>query len=136
MTALLDTGFLLAVLDEDDDLHQACVDVLLAEPRPILPDVVLPELAFMVIRELGYAPLITFLRSVLDGELPVEITLPADLERSIEIMGKYRDSRIDFVDTVIAAMAERLEIRTILTVDRRHFQIFRPKILGHFVVLP
>ena len=90
----------------------------------------------MVIRELGYAPLITFLRSVLDGELPVEITLPADLERSIEIMAKYRDSRIDFVDTVIAAIAERLEIRTILTVDRRHFQIFRPKILGHFVVLP
>ena len=43
MTALLDTGFLLAVLDEDDDLHQACVDVLLAEPRPILPDVVLPD---------------------------------------------------------------------------------------------
>ncbi len=54
----------------------------------------------------------------------------------IKIMEEYRDSRIDFVDSVIAAMAERLEIRTILTVDRRHFQIFRPKILDYFIILP
>lgn len=136
MTALLDTGFLLAVLDEDDNLHQACVDALLAEPQPIFPNVVLPELAFMLIRELGYGPLTAFLRSLLNGELPVELTSPADLERSIEIMEKYRDSRIDFVDTVIVAMAERLEIQTILTIDRRHFQIFRPKGLDHFIILP
>lgn len=50
MTALLDTGFLLAVLDQDDDLHAACVTTLLTEPQPLLPDVVLPELAYMVLR--------------------------------------------------------------------------------------
>jgi len=45
MTALLDTGFLLAVLDADDELH----------PAPVLP-----ELAYMVLRELGYPVLINF----------------------------------------------------------------------------
>ena len=136
MTALLDTGFLLAVLDENDDLHAACVAALLAEPQPILPDVVLPELAYMIIRELGYDTLTQFLRSILAGEVPVERSTLSDLERSIEIMNKYRDSRIDFVDSVIAAVAERLEIQTILTVDRRHFQLLRPKKLPHFIVIP
>jgi predicted nucleic acid-binding protein len=51
-------------------------------------------------------------------------------------MNKYRDSRIDFVDSVIAAIAERLDIRTILTVDRRHFQLLRPQKFTHFIVLP
>ncbi|MGH9934701.1 MAG: hypothetical protein ACREAM_00555 [Blastocatellia bacterium] len=46
MTALLDTGFLLAVIDEGDSLHDACVAALQNENRPLLPDVVLPELAY------------------------------------------------------------------------------------------
>lgn len=43
MTALLDTGFVLAVLDADDDLHPVCTAALLNEPQPLLPDVVLPN---------------------------------------------------------------------------------------------
>jgi predicted nucleic acid-binding protein len=31
MTALLDTGFLLAVLDADDEFHQICTEVLQSE---------------------------------------------------------------------------------------------------------
>ena len=47
MAALLDTGFLLAVIDADDNLHAACVAALESETNPILPDVVLPELAYL-----------------------------------------------------------------------------------------
>lgn len=46
MNALLDTGFLLAVLDEDDSLHESCAAALQKEIAPFLPDVVLPELAY------------------------------------------------------------------------------------------
>ena len=126
MSALLDTGFLLAVLDADDKLHSACSAALQAESELILPDAVIPELAYMVLRELGYGVLIAFLTSLLDGELPVERTTREDLTRAKELLQKYADSRIDFVDCVIAAMAERLEIQRILTVDRRHFALFRP----------
>jgi len=62
MAALLDTGFLLAVIDADDNLHAACVAALESETNPILPDVVLPELAYLLLRELGYPALIRFLR--------------------------------------------------------------------------
>lgn len=136
MTALLDTGFLLAVLDADDELHPACTAALLAEPQPLLPDVVLPELAFMVLRELGYPVLARFLQSIIRGELALERTTDDDLSRTVEILDKYADSRIDFVDCVIAAMAERLAVETILTVDRRHFRLFRPRHCTHFDILP
>ncbi len=69
VTALLDTGFLLAVLDTDDDWHAACVNALLAETQPLLPDIVLPELAYMILRNLGYSVLISFLNSIVRGEL-------------------------------------------------------------------
>jgi predicted nucleic acid-binding protein len=73
MTALLDTGFLLAVIDADDSLHTACTAALEAEPAPLLPDVVLPELAYLILRELGpgaYNPLeISRNRRVGSGEV-------------------------------------------------------------------
>ena len=136
MTALLDTGFLLAVLDADDELHPACTAALLAETVPLLPDVVLPELAFMILRELGYSVLSHFLQSIIRGELVIERATTEDLARTVEILDKYADSRIDFVDCMIAAMAERLQIEAILTVDRRHFQLFRPRHCTHFDILP
>ncbi len=136
MTALLDTGFLLAVLDADDELHEACVDVLLKESEPLLPDAVLPELAYMVLRDLGYPVLIRFIRSLVRGEIALEKAELADLERAAEILEKYADSRVDLVDCVIAAMAERLQIQRILTVDQRHFRIFQPKHCSHFEILP
>jgi predicted nucleic acid-binding protein len=136
MSALLDTGFLLAVLDADDDLHPACVAALLAEPQPLVPDVILPELAYMLLRERGYAALIRFLQSLLDGEMRTERTIRADVARSTELLAKYADNRVGFVDCVLVAMAERLAIRTFLTVDQRHFQMFRPRHCPYFEVIP
>ena len=59
-----------------------------------------------------------------------------DLERVTALPGKYADSRVDFVDCVIAAMAERLGVTRILTVDRRHFGLFRPANCDYFEIIP
>ncbi len=135
--ALLDTGFLVALLNADDEYHQACITAFLAEsPKPLLPDMVVPELAYMILRERSYPILTDFLHSVVAGELTIERTTLGDLARAAEILQKYADSRIDFVDCVIAAMAERLKIRRILTVDRRDFQLFRPRHCSYFEIVP
>lgn len=136
MTALLDTGFLLAVIDSDDSLHAACTAALEAEPTPLLPDVVLPELAYLILRELGYPALTTLLRSIATGELVQVKSTPQDLERAAEVLEKYADSRVDFVDCAIVAMAERLNLTKILTVDRRHFTLFRPSHCAYFEIAP
>jgi len=58
------------------------------------------------------------------------------LARASELLITYKDTRIDFVDCVIVAMAERLNITPILTIDRRHFTIVRPKHCAYFEILP
>jgi len=136
MPALLDTGFLLAVLDADDNLHSACTEALEGEPNPLLPDLVLPELAYLILRELSYPALTTFLRSVASGELLQVKSIPEDLTRAAELLEKYADNRVDFVDCAIVAMAERLNLRKTLTVDTRHFTIFRPKHCDYFEIAP
>jgi len=59
-----------------------------------------------------------------------------DLLRTAEILEVYQDSRIDFVDASVMAIAERLEIVKILTLDRRDFQLFRPRHCQFFQILP
>lgn len=136
MAALIDTGFLLAVIDADDNLHAACAAALELETNPILPDVVLPELAYLILRELGYATLTSFLRSVAAGELTQAQSTPQDLARAADILEKYVDNKVDFVDCAIVAMAERLNLTKVLTVDRRHFAIFRPNHCAYFEIAP
>ena len=93
MNALLDTGFLLAVIDKDDGLHETCASALQNENGPLLPDVVLPELAYLILRNLGYDALIGFLRSVTAGEITLIHAINEDLERATALLGKYADSR-------------------------------------------
>ena len=136
MNSLIDTGFLLAVLDKNDHRHFVCVNALESEFSPLLPEVVLPELAYLVICALGYRVWISFLRSVSNGELSIISVETQDLTRSAEILEKYQDSKIDFVDSIIMAIAERLEITRILTVDRRDFGLFRPQHCAAFEIVP
>jgi predicted nucleic acid-binding protein len=76
------------------------------------------------------------MRSIFEGELKLVLPSNDDFRRATDIMEKYADSKIDFVDCVIVAMAERLNISRILTVDQRDFRILRPKHVSNFEILP
>jgi predicted nucleic acid-binding protein len=65
--------------------------------------------------------------------LAVDMT---DIARAYEIMTIYADTPIGFVDASIVALAERYKIRQVLTLDRRHFAMFRPRGLGYLELLP
>jgi predicted nucleic acid-binding protein len=56
--------------------------------------------------------------------------------RSAELLKQYADAKLDFIDALIAAMAERLNIRRLLTLDRRDFQLIRPRHCAGFELLP
>jgi len=133
---LTDTGFLFAVLDDSDELHESCAEIYRTKRNMYLPEAVLPELAFLLLRENKIQGLINFLRYVADGNLPVVSTELKDLERAAEILEKYADSNLDLVDCIIVAIAERLNIKKILTVERRHFSIFRPRHCDYFEIAP
>jgi uncharacterized protein len=136
MTALIDTGFMLAVLSVNDSRHKNCRAVVDLEPNPLMPSIVLPELAYMVIRDLGHQAFIRFMHQLLDNSGQLVAATESDLSRATELMEKYLDGRIDLVDCVIVAMAERLNISRILTVDQRDFRILRPNHIPAFEILP
>ncbi|GJM42236.1 MAG: hypothetical protein DHS20C20_25180 [Ardenticatenaceae bacterium] len=136
MTALLDTGFVLAMLAENDSRHTACMQVMENEPNPLLPTPILTELAYMVIRDAGYAPFLKFFRFALAGTPRLVYPIATDFSRAADIMEKYADSRLDFVDCAIVAMAERLNISRILSVDQRDFRVLWPSHIPAFEILP
>ena len=137
MIALLDTGFLYALFDSDDVHHNDARKVLeFPGLEPVLPDTVLVELAYLLQARLGHSRMRAIMRE-LAHDPPFLISLmPEDLTRIETILTDYADVRLDFVDASIVAMAERLDIRHILTVDRRDFQIIRPRHCAHFDIFP
>ncbi len=69
-------------------------------------------------------------------KLKIEEPIYDDLSRCSDIPYKYADQNIDFVDALIFAMAERLDVTKTLTIDRRHFSMFRPSRCKAFEILP
>lgn len=59
-----------------------------------------------------------------------------DVGRIRELMTKYRDLPMDLADAALVRVAEREKIRTIFTVDRRDFALYRPKRVGKFRIVP
>ena len=137
MTALLDTSFLLAMTNVKDRNHFRVLEVAESIDDPlVLPVTVLPEVSYLIGSRLGYAVMQQFLRGLVTGNVTLETVTITDLKRVTEILEEYADSRLDFVDATIIAIAERLSITRVLTLDRRDFTIIRPKHHSHFEILP
>lgn len=102
----------------------------------LLPVTVVPEICYLVQRSLGNQAELRFVRAVADGEFTVEALESEDVERAAELLETYRDLAIGFVDATVVAMAERLEAETVLTTDRRHFGVVRPRHVERFTLVP
>jgi predicted nucleic acid-binding protein len=94
------------------------------------------EVAYLLARDIGNDAAADFVSSLANTELILEAPLAEDYLRSAEILRQYADANLDFVDDFIAATAERLNIRRLLTLDRRDFQLIRPRHCDSFELLP
>lgn len=136
MAAILDTSCLYALLDADDNGHRQTLKSVEAVAETLLiPDIVLPEISYLVNKYLGVEAEIKLLSSIEDGELALETFLPQDVSRVSQLIAAYRDSRIGFVDAAIVAIAERLGVVKVFTLDK-HFRMIRPRHAAGFEVLP
>jgi uncharacterized protein len=134
---LVDTGPLYALADRDDDWHHRTVRfVESSRDELIVPVTVLPEAAYLLAAHLGAQAEQRLVRSIIDGEMEVEELALPDLRRSLELMRRYEDAQIGFVDATVVAIAERLKLRRILTTDRRDFSLVRPRHCKEFELLP
>jgi hypothetical protein len=133
----VDTGPLVAAVSRSDGWHARVASWWAANREPVLiPVTVLPEAAYLIGTRLGAAHETAFVRALADGEAEVGAVEDADLGRAAELMATYQDLPLGLVDATIIAMAERLDVTTILSTDRRHFGVVRPAHCPRFHLVP
>jgi predicted nucleic acid-binding protein len=137
MTALIDSGFLYATVDQGDRNHQRVVKLFPNLPdNLLLPITVLVEVAYLLQARLGHPAMRHFIQQLEHSPIQIEPINKTDLTRIYALLDQYADAELDFVDASIVAIAERLNIRRILTVDRRDFSLIRPTHCDYFEILP
>lgn len=135
MLVVVDTGPLYAAVDADDTDHARCRAVLEnAAYRLIIPVLVVAEAAYLVGTRLGPAVEARFLSAL--ASMDVEAPSAGDWTRMAELVERYADFPLGAVDASIVALAERLDLDTLVTLDTRHFRAVRPKHRSSFRLLP
>lgn len=135
-TVIADTGFVVALANRSDSKHQAVRTVYIQQQMILLPQTVLAEVAYLIGRESGIVTVASLLRGLPVSRFSLIALVEQDILRVAEILNQYADSRIDFVDATVMAVAERLNIVTVLTLDRRDFSLFRPRHCDIFNLIP
>jgi uncharacterized protein len=117
-----DTSAILALVNASDRHHRAVLEIYEDDPDEwLLPWAILPEVDYLVGRELGARARQTFLADLADAAFNVEYGTARDLVRANQIDRKHRALHLGLVDGIVMAMAERLGARAIATLDVRHF---------------
>jgi hypothetical protein len=133
---LADTNIWLAAADRRSDRHRDCAQVLRNHPDLASPVPVIAETSWLILDRLGTGPHLQFLRTIIDGHVEGIDLTRQDWQRSTELVATYSDLRLDLMDASLAAIAERLTITTIATLNHRDFAVVRPRHTAAFELIP
>jgi uncharacterized protein len=135
---VVDTGVLYAAADRSDPDHDQSRDLLgshitdqLAVPAPVVV-----ETSWLIASRLGVAAEVGFVRSVAAGEVTLIDLTSDDWRRIVELLEQYHDLDLGVVDASVVAVAERLNVTTIATLNDRDFRVVRPRHCDAFVLVP
>jgi uncharacterized protein len=134
---VVDAGPLYAYVDADDAHHAASLELLETHPGPlIVPILVITEVTYLLATRLGVEPEVRFLGDLAAGAFSIDPVPAGDWLRIAELVATYRDLRLGTVDASVIAASERLEVTDVATIDRRHFEVVRPRHVDAFTLLP
>jgi predicted nucleic acid-binding protein len=129
---LVDTGPLVAYLDASDPAHAevaACLDEFtggLATTSSVITEAM--HLA-AVARE-GPRTLAELVAA--SGMEVYDLCRPPELHEAVRLMEKHADTPMGFADATLVLLAEGLDVREILTLDRRGFSAYRTRLRRPF----
>jgi uncharacterized protein len=122
--ALLDTGFVVAVVNKADPDHERCVAAWRDVRAQLLSvDGVLVEAAHVLRRVPGGTEAAAGL--VFDAGTEIVPSSAERVKRAIVLMRKYADVPMDLVDALLVVVAEEFRVHDVLTLDRRGFGVYR-----------
>ncbi|HZA49871.1 MAG TPA: PIN domain-containing protein [Myxococcaceae bacterium] len=134
---LLDTGFVVALVNENDDDHERCQlawQTVRGEIHTV--EGVLVETAYLFARirdPYGMRSALGIMTAV-----GAEFAAPsaARYGRAVALMEQYRSLPMDFVDASLVALGEEKGVDRVLTLDRRGFGAYRLHGKGKFRITP
>jgi uncharacterized protein len=133
--AVVDTGPLVATVDADDPDHDRSLEALSrSELELVVPTLVIAEATHLIGRRIGPAAEAGFLRGM--ASFVIEAPDVDEWARIGELVEQYSDLRLGGTDASVVSLGERLDARTVITLDRRHFSVVRPRHCDAFELLP
>lgn len=94
------------------------------------------EVGYMLEAKVGTFAEVAFLDSVANGSFELVNLTRSDTARIAELVARYDDLPLGTADASVIALAERLGVAEIATLDRRHFRVVRPRHVEAFLLLP
>ena len=133
---LVDAGALIAIYSVKDPFHERCSqqvkDLPVGKTYTCWP--VITEAAYLLRRYPAHRE--TLFAAIADGVfglLPLE---SCELPEIQDIFDKYHDQDVDLADAALVHLADRENITTVFTIDRRHFGVYRQRNGEAFTLLP
>ena len=102
----------------------------------LIPSPALGEIDYLLRVRIGTSALLQLLSDIRGGAFQVEAITAADLDRSSALLLKYSDLDLGLCDAAVVAIADRLHVNRILTVDQRDFRTIRSSRNKPFRLLP
>ena len=134
---LVDSNVWIAAQDRQDRDHGTCSSLLLEYSGRLAATVpVIIETAWFIEDRHGPARESEFLRLVTSGVVQAIDLTSEDWVRCVELIDAYRGLRLGAVDASVIAVAERLHLTSIATMNGRDFYAVRPKHCAAFTLLP
>ena len=120
---LIDSGPLIALFDSSDKYHQEAVNFIKTNKYPLVTTLAsITETLHLL--DFNRNAQIDFLEWVHRGAVEIHNIENSDFKRLKELTKKYSDLPMDFADSCLVYLAEKLNLNTVATIDR-DFTIYR-----------
>ena len=126
---ITDSGFWVALVNPDDNLHQVVVGFLAKINEPLITTYpVITEVCHLLLKRRGQKSMLAFIESYQQDAFSVfQIDTLHHKQRIFALMQQYADLPMDFADASLVLLVEQLGHGRILSTDKRDFHTYRWK---------
>jgi hypothetical protein len=137
VTAVIDTGPLVALADVHEPTRTQLLAILRSEPGSlVIPAPATAEIDYLLGRRHGSPARRAFLSDLSAGRFLVACLERDDYAKIVELEARYADLSPGLVDCSLIVLADRWRTTRIVTFDERHFRAVRTLSGQPFTVLP
>lgn len=135
---IVDTSALLAYFDSAEPRHDAVRHAIesRAGERLVVSPYIVAEVDYLVATRIGVAAELAVLTELSSGAWELATLDARDVRKCAKVVERYIDQATGIADASNVVLAEREHTKTIVTLDRKHFDVLRPLSGGRFTVIP